>query len=158
MASGLHDFEQFTFAGQQNTRQFGFPEDRPFPLALKTKLGFNPSVDDAVAALVSLSGTGELFNLIQQHGGALLIRGLPIKTADDYSRIAHAFGLEWHEEVGRPPIRTVLAPNVKTANEGYASSLITVDATAHSFTHPFYIHLLILILNQATGAPNLASQ
>lgn len=26
-------------------------------------------------------------------------------------------------EVGRPPLRTVLAPNIKTANEGYVSLL-----------------------------------
>ncbi|KAJ4423027.1 hypothetical protein N0V82_002294 [Gnomoniopsis sp. IMI 355080] len=56
--------------------------------------------------------------LICKPGGALLIRGLPIHTADDYSEIAHSFGFVAHEEVGRPPIRIVLAKNVKTANEG----------------------------------------
>lgn len=50
----------------------------------------------------------------------MLFRGLPIQTPDDYSEIAHAFGFSAHEEVGRPPIRTVVAKNVKTANEGPA--------------------------------------
>lgn len=61
---------------------------------------------------------GELDRLVKRHGGALIIRGLPIKTPEDYSKVAHAFGFVAHEEVGRPPIRTVLAKNVKTANEG----------------------------------------
>lgn len=34
----------------------------------------------------------------------------------------HAFEVQAHKEVGRPPIETVLSPNVKTANEGQISS------------------------------------
>lgn len=40
---------------------------------------------DHIRALVS---SGALLQAVQQHGGALLIRGLPIETADDYSLIA----------------------------------------------------------------------
>lgn len=39
----------------------------------------------------------------------------------DYSQIAHAFGFKAHEEVGRPPLRIVLAPNIKAVNEGMRS-------------------------------------
>lgn len=118
MAPPLTNFKVITFAGQQLTTNFGFPEDNAFPLALETKENWTPSLEEAVEHVSSLSKSGDLFNLIQKHGGAVLLRGLPISTPDDYSRIAHAFGFDAHEEVGRPPIRTVLAPNVKTANEG----------------------------------------
>lgn len=118
MSSPLPNFDVFTFPGQQRTSSFGFPEDHTFPLALQVKPTWKPSISDAISTLSNLSKSGELFSLIQQHGGAALIRGLPITTPDDYSRIAHAFNFAPHEEVGRPPIRTILAPNVKTANEG----------------------------------------
>ncbi|KAH7110899.1 hypothetical protein B0J11DRAFT_599202 [Dendryphion nanum] len=111
-------FDITTFSGQQRTSSFGYPSDHEFPLALQTKPSWKPSVEDAISVLTSLSKSGELFSLIKDHGGALIIRGLPIQTPADYSRIAHTFGFAPHDEVGRPPIRTVLAPNVKTANEG----------------------------------------
>ncbi|KAF9695677.1 hypothetical protein EKO04_006588 [Ascochyta lentis] len=118
MALSIENFDAFQLEGQQRTSAFGYDKDRPFPLALQTVPGWDPTHDEAIALLKSLSKSGEIFDLIQQHGGALLLQGLPIKTAEDYSRIAHAFGFAPHEEVGRPPIRTILAPNVKTANEG----------------------------------------
>ncbi|KAF1998131.1 Clavaminate synthase-like protein [Amniculicola lignicola CBS 123094] len=111
-------FDELNIPGQQRTTKFGFSEDKSFPLALKTKVTWSPTLDECILALRDLSKSGELFTQIRKHGGAVLIRGIPIKTADDYSRVAHAFGFDPHEEVGRPPIRTVLAPNVKTANEG----------------------------------------
>ncbi|KAI7784386.1 hypothetical protein LA080_010169 [Diaporthe eres] len=48
---------------------------------------------------------------------------LALRPADGWNpslqdKVAHAFGFVAHEEVGRPPIRTVLARNIKTANEG----------------------------------------
>ncbi|KAF2034203.1 Clavaminate synthase-like protein [Setomelanomma holmii] len=86
--------------------------------ALQAKAGWKPNVSEAVAQIESLSTSGTLFNLVQKHGGALLIRGLPISDAESYSQIAHAFRFLAHEEVGRPPVRTILAKNVKTANEG----------------------------------------
>ncbi|KAJ4295567.1 hypothetical protein N0V90_007580 [Kalmusia sp. IMI 367209] len=118
MASTLTNFEEVSFPGQQHTSKFGYSADLAFPLALETKPNYNPTVDEARAHLSTLSQNGDLFALLQSHGGAILLRGLPITTPNNYSRIAHAFGFAAHEEVGRPPIRTVLAPNVKTANEG----------------------------------------
>lgn len=118
MPTSIENFETFELSGQQQTSSFGYAEDKSFPLALQTVAGWKPTLEEAVAHLEALSRTGSIFDLVQRHGGALLIRGLPIETAEDYSRIAHAFGFAPHEEVGRPPVRTVLAKNVKTANEG----------------------------------------
>lgn len=116
--SVFNSFEEFTFEGQKNTAELGFSSSLPFPLALQLKGGIEATLEAVINAVATISKSGELFELVQQHGGALLIRGLPIHTADDYSAIAHAFGFSAHEEVGRPPNRSVLAKNVKTANEG----------------------------------------
>ncbi|KAF7557798.1 hypothetical protein G7Z17_g406 [Cylindrodendrum hubeiense] len=111
-------FEEFAFVGQQSTEQLGFGWSAPFPLALKTVASPQASLGDFVDTIKEFSTSGKLFELVKRHGGAVLIRGLPIKSPQDYSEIAHAFGFRAHEEVGRPPMRTVLAKNVKTANEG----------------------------------------
>jgi hypothetical protein len=112
------EFQPFSFEGQQDIKAFANLPSAEFPLALRPANDWNPSLQESVDAISHLSSSGELKRLVQKHGGALLIRGLPIKTPEDYSVIAHAFGFVAHEEVGRPPIRTVLAKNVKTANEG----------------------------------------
>ncbi|KAK6063655.1 taurine catabolism dioxygenase [Seiridium cupressi] len=113
-----HGFQSFTFAGQQDTVKFGFDHSAPFPLALRPTDGWKPTLKESVDKIRQLSDSGAIFEQIQHHGGAVLIRGLPIQTPHDYSEVAHAFGFPPHEEVGRPPLRTVLAKNVKTANEG----------------------------------------
>lgn len=111
-------FEPFAFEGQEDIKAFANLPSASFPLALCPVTSWSPSLEESADAIRQFSTSGELKSLIHKHGGALLIRGLPIKTPDDYSVIAHAFGFVAHEEVGRPPIRTVLAKNVKTANEG----------------------------------------
>lgn len=118
MAPTLPHLEEFRFEGQRNTSTLGYQDDYNFPLALKVDPNWKPTVAQAADHIRALSTSGALFEAVQQHGGALLVRGLPIQSADDYSLIAHAFGFGAHEEVGRPPVRTVLAKNVKTANEG----------------------------------------
>ena len=118
MAALLLRFEAFHFEGQRSTAALGYQNDQAFPLALEVDPKWKPTVDEAADHIRDLTLSGSLLEALQQHGGALLIRGLPIQSADDYSLIAHAFGFEAHEEVGRPPVRTVLAKNVKTANEG----------------------------------------
>ncbi|KXH47397.1 hypothetical protein CSIM01_05334 [Colletotrichum simmondsii] len=109
-------FEAFEVPGQQDTADFGLGWSASFPLGLKASktLGLSESID----AIKNLAQSGNLSGLIKEHGGAILIRGLPIQTPHDYSKLAHAFGFRPHVEVGRPPLRTILAPNVKTANEG----------------------------------------
>ncbi|KAK6070106.1 taurine catabolism dioxygenase [Seiridium cupressi] len=113
-----HGFQSFTFAGQQDTVKFGFDHSAPFPLALRPTDGWKPTLKESVDKIRQLSDSGAIFEQIQHHGGAVLIRGLPIQTPHDYSEVAPAFGFPPHEEVGRPPLRTVLVKNVKTANEG----------------------------------------
>ncbi|KAL2837097.1 hypothetical protein BJX68DRAFT_259710 [Aspergillus pseudodeflectus] len=108
--------EPFTFAGQKDTKDFGLAWSAPFPGALHATN--TKTIPEAIATIQALATTGNLRTLAKHHAGALLIRGLPIKTPHDYSAVAHALGLQPHTEVGRPPLRTVLAPNVKTANEG----------------------------------------
>jgi hypothetical protein len=114
----IHAFESFVFTGQKSTKDLGLPNDADFPLALRPAGSWNPSLSESIDAIKSFASSGELVKLVQKHGGAALFRGLPIRTAQDYSEVAHAFGFRAHEEVGRPPLRTVLAKNVKTANEG----------------------------------------
>jgi hypothetical protein len=108
--------EPFIFAGQKDTKDLGLPWSAPFPAALyATNI---KTIPEAISTLNTLTHTGQLRTLAKHHAGAILIRGLPIKTPHDYSAVAHTLGLQPHTEVGRPPLRTVLAPNVKTANEG----------------------------------------
>lgn len=113
-----HRFEPFSFEGQKDVQSFAPLPSATFPLALRPAGDWEPSLQESVDAIRQLASSGELKRLSQEHGGALLIRGLPIRTPKDYSDVAHAFGFVAHEEVGRPPVRTVLAKNVKTANEG----------------------------------------
>lgn len=118
--------EPFEFKGQKDVSDFGLEAGACFPLALRTVDGSSPTLEESIETIREFAGSGNLERLVQRHGGALLIRGLPIRTADDYSQIAHALGFSAHEEVGRPPIRTVLAKNVKTANEGYAAASLLI--------------------------------
>ncbi|KUI61243.1 hypothetical protein VP1G_08419 [Cytospora mali] len=110
--------EPFSFEGQKDIQAFTSLPSGAFPLALQPEGDWRPTLQESVDAIRQLATSGELKRLSQEHGGALLLRGLPIRSAEDYSEIAHAFGFVAHEEVGRPPIRTILAKNVKTANEG----------------------------------------
>lgn len=119
MASQI-SFKEFRFDGQQSTTALGLDSDAAFPLGLQAEAGSGSTLSDHVDALRELSASGKLRDLVNRHGGAVLIRGLPIESAQDYSELAHALGFQAHEEVGRPPKRTVLAKNIKTANEGWA--------------------------------------
>jgi alpha-ketoglutarate-dependent taurine dioxygenase len=158
MTDSLPHFESFAFEGQQHTSNFGYNEDHVFPLALQTKADWKPSVSGTVAHIESLSKTGALFDLVQKHGGALLIRGLPIDDAENYSLIAHAFGFSAHEEVGRPPVRTVLAKNVKTANEGPPELPIWPHNEYGWSTHnPAWLTFSCLHVPQSGGATPLIS-
>ncbi|KAI0973182.1 hypothetical protein F4678DRAFT_40667 [Xylaria arbuscula] len=115
--SKRHSFEEFNFAGQQNTAKFEL-RGAPFPLALRPADSWEPTISESIDTIKHLVQSENLLGQVREHGGAVLFRGLPITTPQEYSEVAHAFGFEAHEEVGRPPLRTVLAKNVKTANEG----------------------------------------
>ncbi|KAL4885146.1 hypothetical protein BJY04DRAFT_214487 [Aspergillus karnatakaensis] len=110
-------FEPFPLPSQQNTHDFNLPTSAPFPLALKPTAPI-ASIPEAITLIQQFASSGSFKSLSTHHAGAILIRGLPITTPTDYSLIAHALNLPAHTEIGRPPLRTTLAPNVKTANEG----------------------------------------
>ncbi|KAI1775499.1 Clavaminate synthase-like protein [Hypoxylon cercidicola] len=112
-----HGFEAFTLAGQQDTARFGLDISAPFPLALKPANGWEPTLEELIQLTKGLSKSGELFGRVNRHGGAVLVRGLPITSPQDYSDMAHAFGFPAHEEVGRPPLRgeTPIIPSMGLA-------------------------------------------
>ncbi|KAK7030430.1 hypothetical protein VNI00_014174 [Paramarasmius palmivorus] len=58
-----------------------------------------------------------LEKLLDEHG-AIILRGLPVTSADDFSRLLHSFGWSPHVDVGNMAKRKLLAPNVARANEG----------------------------------------
>jgi hypothetical protein len=80
--------------------------------------------------------------LLRRHGGALLLRGFKVSSAQEFSELAHALhlGPKPHQEVGRPPRRTVLAKGVSTANEGPPDSPIWVhNEYGWSTVYPSYV-------------------
>lgn len=93
-----------------------YPENTAFPLALAPSSP-HPPIDELVATIKSLAGSGTIRSLLTQHG-AIYFSGLGLSTADDFSQFASAFGWIPHEDIGNPVRRTVHAFNVATANEG----------------------------------------
>lgn len=51
MESILTNFYTATCDGQQRTGSFGYPEDLTFPLVLRTRPNWKPSINDTVAHL-----------------------------------------------------------------------------------------------------------
>ncbi|KAF2495042.1 taud/tfda taurine catabolism dioxygenase [Lophium mytilinum] len=102
---------------------FDIPDSRivhgkAFPLGLHPKDGAVPAdIDSAVGYLENIAKTGTFRSLLSQHG-VILIRGLPIKNAQDFSKFVTAFQLpQPHREVGLAGKRTTVTTNIKTANE-----------------------------------------
>ncbi|BGP45068.1 hypothetical protein JCM10450v2_000885 [Rhodotorula kratochvilovae] len=113
----------------------------PFPGVYRPAAS-TPNIEAAVEAVSAWADPGVLKKQLLTHGGALILRGLPLPTPDDFSKVIHAskVGTVPHEEVGRPPKRTVLAPAVSTANEGPAWAPIwTHNEYGWSIVHPAYI-------------------
>ncbi|KAF4972484.1 hypothetical protein FSARC_956 [Fusarium sarcochroum] len=149
-------FEVFNFTGQQDTANFGLDWSARFPLALITKEAND--VPKSVDLIRKLTESGDLYRLIKKHGGAILFRGFPLKTPDDYSKVAHAFDFRPHVEVGRPPLRTVLAPNVKTANEGPPELPIwTHNEYGWSTINPAWLTFSALQIPEEGGATPITS-
>ena len=119
-------FEPFSLpSSNQRVLSAPHPQDTVIPLALRPISGSNLSLDAAVSAVESLQKEhdGYLTKKLATHG-ALLFRGLPIHSADDFSRFAHAFGYSPHEIIGIVVDRPLLAPNVAPANEAPKEVLI----------------------------------
>ncbi|GAA5834171.1 hypothetical protein JCM3766R1_004479 [Sporobolomyces carnicolor] len=111
-------FTEFEFPAQRILTASPLDGAR-FPLALKSDREDVSSLDDFVAKIQDLAARDEIVPLLNRNGGAILFRDTHAETPDDFSRVAHAFNIgTHHEELGNPVIRTVLAKNVATANEG----------------------------------------
>ena len=87
-----------------------------FPLSL-TPSQAGSSLDDIVTEIQDLRASGRILELLDRHG-AIYFQDLRLKNPHEFSKFAHAFGFVPHEDIGNPVRRTVLAPNVATANEG----------------------------------------
>jgi alpha-ketoglutarate-dependent taurine dioxygenase len=91
---------------------------------------------------IKATSRDEIVGLLQKHGGAIVLRGFGPSSAQDFSDLAHALrlGPHPHQEVGRPPRRTVLAKGVSTANEGPPDSPIWVhNEYGWSTIYPSYV-------------------
>ena len=120
-------FESFNLPAS-NQRLLGEPHPRGtvIPLALRpsTHNASGPNLDDAVEAVRTLQTQGGILTKKLAVHGCLLFRGLPINSAEDFSRFAHAFGYKPHEIIGIVVDRPLLAPNVAPANESPKEVLI----------------------------------
>lgn len=111
-----------------NQRTLGqpHPKDTVTPLALQpsTLDGSQPTLDTAIQTVKDLQTKGGLLTKKLAQHGTLLFRGIPIHSADDFSKFAHAFGYSPHEIIGIVVNRPLLAPNVAPANEAPKEVLI----------------------------------
>jgi hypothetical protein len=116
-------FEPFDLPqGNQRTLGAPHPPNTVIPLALKPATP--TSLDDAIATIQSLQANDKILTKLLATHGTLLFRGLPIHSASDFSRFAHAFGYSPHEIIGIVVDRPLLAPNVAPANEAPPHILI----------------------------------
>lgn len=138
-------FEPFDLSAESQ-RMLGAPHPPGTisPLALRPKTSEGEegkdldTVIDAIKRLQTEDG-GLLTEKLAVHG-TLLFRGLPIHSADDFSRFAHAFGYKPHEVIGNVIVRPEKAPNVAPANEGPTSMRIYSHNESAQLPHtPDYI-------------------
>ena len=92
-----------------------YPEDSALPFSLRPQP--ETSLDEITAEIEAVSKSGRIEELLNQHG-AIYFQDLKLKDAQEFSKFTHAFGFVPHEDIGNPVRRTILAPNVATANEG----------------------------------------
>lgn len=138
-------FEPFDLPSS-NQRQLGAPHLRgtSIPLALRpSQHGTEkPSLDDIVTTVKELQSQDKFLTKQLALHGTLLFRGLPIHSADDFSRFAHAFGFKPHEIIGIVVNRPVLAPNIAPASEAPKEVLIHSHNESPQVPHaPGYIFL-----------------
>jgi alpha-ketoglutarate-dependent taurine dioxygenase len=111
-----------------NQRTLGepHPSNTVTPLALQpsSRHGSQTTLDTAVQTVKNFQAKEGLFTKLLAKHGTLLFRGLPIHSADDFSKFAHAFGYSPHEIIGIVVDRPLLAPNVAPANEAPKEVLI----------------------------------
>ncbi|RMZ85881.1 hypothetical protein DV737_g371, partial [Chaetothyriales sp. CBS 132003] len=133
-----------------NQRTLGppHPPGTVIPLALQAVPGLpneEISLNSAIETVRTLQKDGILTNLLAQHG-ALLFRNLPIHSAAEFSKFAHAFNFRPHEIIGIVVDRPLLAPNVAPANESPPHVLIYNHNESPQVPHApeyvmFYSHI-----------------
>lgn len=110
------EFESFKVPGARTYHGNALPHG----LRIK-QTDSEPPVAQSVAALKSLSESGEIQRLLDQHG-AILLRGIGNPSAQTFSELVHAAeevrGSYPYEQIGLAGKRTPVANNVWTANEG----------------------------------------
>uniref|UniRef100_A0A0W0FBM3 TauD/TfdA-like domain-containing protein n=1 Tax=Moniliophthora roreri TaxID=221103 RepID=A0A0W0FBM3_MONRR len=104
-----------------NLQPISTPGQRILPSGAVFPYVASPAPDDSntLRDWIQAASTWQekLEKLLDDHG-ALILRGLPITTADEFSQFLHSFGWTPHVDVGNMAKRKVLAPNVARANEG----------------------------------------
>ncbi|KAH8600919.1 hypothetical protein B0O99DRAFT_736933 [Bisporella sp. PMI_857] len=93
-----------------------YPSNITFPLSLSPDQP-GTSISDLVSAIQTATSKGIVRDLLTKHG-AIYFQNLDLKSPDEFSQFASAFGWTPHEDIGNPVRRTVHAFNVATANEG----------------------------------------
>jgi alpha-ketoglutarate-dependent taurine dioxygenase len=113
----LHDAFQAFSLPDSNQRALGAPHEAGTVTPLPLKVPEDTSLDAVIETIRDLQqNDGILTKALARHG-TLLFRGLPIQSADDFSKFAHSFGYNPHEIIGIVVDRPNLAPNVAPANE-----------------------------------------
>ncbi|KAF1823293.1 Clavaminate synthase-like protein [Dissoconium aciculare CBS 342.82] len=141
-----------------------------FPLILEPKVPEHSkeAVLEEARKLGAQTGDKDLHSPIRQlldaHGGAVLFKHLPLKTADDFSDFMHALAGKgehaWthHEHVGMEVLRRPQAKNVLTANEGPPSHFIGWhNEYAVSPVHPHYLALYCNVKPGAGGETSVSN-
>ncbi|KAF5384478.1 hypothetical protein D9757_006458 [Collybiopsis confluens] len=125
MTSTVSEQEASPLPGLQEIRVPGqrtLPSGAVFPLAASPSASHDGSTArQTISAWANLgrqwSSSGKLQEVLDKHG-AIILRDLPVESAQDFSEFLHSFGWTAHEDVGNPVKRNVLAKNVAKANEG----------------------------------------
>ncbi|KAJ6021186.1 hypothetical protein N7540_006690 [Penicillium herquei] len=135
-------FEEFDLP-RSNQRALGppHPTGTVTPLALRpVKVDETFTLEAVIQSIEELQRKDNILTKKLARHGTLLFRNLPIKTADDFSRFAHAFGYRPHEIIGIVVERPLLAPNVAPANESPKEVLIYSHNESPQVPHaPEYI-------------------
>lgn len=153
-------FESFQLpASNQRILGAPHPSNTVTPLALRlTDQTSSSSLETVVNTIKSLQEQDGTFNRILARHGTLLFRGLPIRSAEDFSKLAHAFGYKPHEIIGIVVDRPLLAPNVAPANEAPKEVLIYNHNESPQVPHaPEYIFFYGHRVPQSGGESPISS-
>jgi hypothetical protein len=135
------------------------PSDTVIPLAWRpsSRNDARSNLDTVIANVNALQVHGVFTKKIARHG-ALLFRELPIFSAEDFSKFAHAFGYKPYEVIGSIANRPMLASNVGLANEAPKEVLIYNQNELPRVPHsPGYIFFYCLRAAKIGGEHSISS-